>query len=109
MKINPVGIQSYQQLTGHDRAASRPESGPKTDKADPRVSITPHDTERVSALAVKPTGSDFSQFLSDEEKSALELLFNRFKDQDRFGAGYRNDTQSTMRQGNLGSVVDVKV
>ncbi len=109
MKINPIGIQSYQQLARRDEPAKAPPDIKKTSTSDSSVTISPQ-TDRVSSrLAVKVPKDSYAEFLTPEEKKVLELLFRRFSDTSRFGPGYSRETENAGEQTMVGSIIDVKV
>ena len=108
MKINQVGIQTYQQLGRQDNA--RPlnaEGGDETESASP-VSIEPKSVAPGSVLAVQAPSGTFADSLTTEERKALEMLFARFRDAGRFGANYKGNAETVDEIG-LGRIVDVKV
>ncbi len=107
MKINPLGIQSYQQVNvREDKPAGRSSDSASQTKSQ-AVSIEPQDLA-PSKVAVKASTGSYADYLSPEEKNALDLLFARFHDSDRFGAGYKAD-DSAAESGSLGKLIDVKV
>ncbi len=109
MKVNPVGIQAYQNLTRQDKpAAERPDSAIARG-GEEKVVIEPQPSVIKSALAVKAPSGDYSKFLAPEERQALDLLFSRFSDSSRFGTGYSAEVDGTDSKGGLGRMVDVKV
>jgi hypothetical protein len=107
MKVNPLGIQAYQQV-GHDRQSTA--AGVKTPRAaEQKVVIEPQAAVTRSALAVKAPSGSYAKFLSAEERQALDMLFAKFSDTSRFGSAYANKTEETESGGTLGRVVDVRV
>ena len=110
MKINPIGISSYQQLTGQEarRKSVAPENE-QTGQSKATVAIPPQNETQSSRLAVKVEGGSYADFLSPEEKNALDLLFSRFTDRSRFGQKYNHQTVADEENGQLGRVVDLKV
>lgn len=109
MKVNPIGIQSYQQLTRRDPQPASVDDQKTTAARQETVKIEPKGLEQTSRLAVKaPTGT-YAERLSPEERQALDLLFGRFRDAGRFGAAYRRDMDCETDSAAIGRVVDVKV
>lgn len=100
MKINPVGIQSYQQVPKRDENAA---GVPYRDEAA-SVSIEPKNASLASTVSVKAKSGDYAETLSTEERRALELVFARFKETGRFG---RVDGEKI--ESGLGQLIDVKV
>jgi hypothetical protein len=107
MKINPIGIQSYQQL---NRQNQPPAPAPKTDDSGVRdsVLIEPQASVKKSAVAVKGPSGNYAQYLSPEEREALDLLFSRYADSSRLGVGVEADRDGSDGP-TIGSLVDVKV
>jgi len=107
MKINPIGIQSYQQLNRQNQpqapAAKAEDSGVKES-----VLIEPQASVKKSAVAIKGPSGNYAQYLSTEERQALDLLFSRYADSSRFGAAFAAD-QEQAASPTVGSIVDVKV
>jgi hypothetical protein len=73
------------------------------------VAIPPQSETQSSRLAVKVEGGSYTDFLSPEEKNALDLLFSRFSDRARFGQKYNHQTAADEDNGQLGRVIDLKV
>lgn len=110
MKVNPVAIQSYQQaVRREDSAALKP--GDKNEAADSgkNVKIAPQNEGVESRVAVKARVGNYADILTPEEKNALDLLFSRFRDADRFGPGYRQSASTGEDENLLGGMIDVKV
>lgn len=108
MKVNPIGIQSYQQLTNkNNQPAQRVDDANLLKTNDEKVTIKPQDSVE-SKIAVKAQNSSFADYLSPEEKNVLDILFNRFKDTDRFGGAFQADNQAE-KENNLGQTIDLKV
>lgn len=110
MKINPLGINSYQQVTGRDlnrQQALEPQTEKKT--AEPKISIPTTEEVQSSRLAVKVDSGTYADSLSAEERNALDLLFSRYADRSRFGRAYNNDVNSDRDDAHLGNHVDLKV
>lgn len=106
MKINPLGLQSYQQLTARKQPPVRPE-GARV--AESNLTIAPQESMAQSDLAVKAPEGDYSNFLSPEENSALDMLFRRYADSGRFGTAYNRGADSRENEQPIGRVIDVKV
>lgn len=109
MKINPVAIQSYQQISQRDRTAARPNIDDQARASESKATITPQESDAGSRIAVKPVSGNYAEFLTVEEKNALDLLFSRFKDSSKFGPGYARDAAAGSDNSLLGGTIDVKV
>ncbi|MBD3332004.1 hypothetical protein GF356_04065, partial [candidate division GN15 bacterium] len=88
MKINPVGIQAYQQLNRQQRPDAQQVNQQDQSAVNQQVTIAPQTEQEESQLAVKAATGSYADHLSSEERAALDLLFERFKDSERFGPGY---------------------
>ena len=108
MKINPVGIQAYQQLTRQQRPDSQQVKQQDEAAANQQVTIAPQTEREESPLAVRPTSGSYADHLSSEERAALDLLFERFKDSDRFGPGYSRKSGQPEARAKVGSRIDIK-
>ncbi len=113
MKINPLGIQSYQQIARREpqQKPTTPEETPSQEvnrQPQPPVTETATKPEQLSRLAVKANGS-YADYLSPEEREALDLLFSRFRDTERFGRSFNRRTADDPNASRLGQVIDIKV
>jgi hypothetical protein len=108
MKVNPLGIQSYQHINRQDRPPANPLSTGTQAGTDQTVVIEPQSTLQKSAVSVKAPQGTYANYLSNAERQALEMLFDKFRDTGRFGAtGGNAETEAGERS--LGKLVDVKV
>ncbi len=108
MKVNPLGIQAYQQVNRSDRPTS--DAASRTGQTNNQsVVIEPQSTVSKSALAVKAPSGNYAKFLSSEERQALDLLFAKFSDSTRFGSAYAAASEEASGGEQLGRLVDVKV
>lgn len=108
MKVNPVGIQTYQHVTRRENDTRPAIADKAADSRQTQVTITPQDDTAVSSLAVKGPRGSYAEFLSPEERQALDLLFNRFRDSGRFGPGYNRNENSEDASQSVGNLIDVK-
>lgn len=109
MKVNSVGIQSYQQLIRRDQTATKPSDSAIKGEADKNLVIEPQAMVSKPALAVKGPSGNYAQYLSTEEKEAMELLFSRYRDISRFSMDANGKGASRDDEHSLGRLVDVKV
>lgn len=110
MKINPIGIQSYQQVTNRQTAQTlKADEQKDTNVVDKKVTIPAQDALEQSKVAVKVNSGSYAEFLSTEERQALDILFSKFKDVERFNGSYRADTPQTSKAQTLGANIDLKV
>ena len=61
------------------------------------------------SLAVKAPEGSYAQYLSDAEKAALDMLFERFADTGRFGSAFTRSSGEAAESRALGKLIDVKV
>ena len=108
MKVNPLGIQAYQQVNRSDRPTSEAAASRTGQTNNQSVVIEPQATVSKSALAVKAPSGSYAKFLSPEERQALDLLFARFSDATRFGSAYAAKSDDGGGE-QIGRLVDVKV
>lgn len=106
MKINPIAIQSYQQLNNRQNQVN--EQADRNHKTDDILNIKPQEISDRSEIAVRPPEGTYAEFLSPEEKSALELLFNKYQDSDRFGSAFNKNIARSENK-TLGKIIDVKI
>lgn len=109
MKVNPIGIQSYQQVNRQSRPEVQPEAHPDKGGVSPDLTITPQATVEKPALSVKGPSGDYGKYLSTEEKQALDQLFIKYQENGRFGSSYQSGTGKSGSEDCLGRTVDVKV
>lgn len=104
MKINSIGIQSYQQIPKRDEAVT---PNPAQQEQAASVTISPKSAVEKSPLALKAKAGNYADSLTTEERRALELLFSRFKDPSRFSMNNRAETDTN--DAGLGQIIDVKI
>ncbi len=114
MKVNPAGIQSYQNLTNQnvnrqDRSGIAQAQDKQSEAANNKVVIEPQNKVQKPALAVKAPEGSYDKYLSTEERQALDLLFARFKDSGRFGPGFQSEVENESTEQAVGRLVDVRV
>ena len=106
MKVNPVGINTYQNLTNQEKAAQQTVNA---GALQPEQTATATAEAQTSKLAVKAPSGSYADMLSVEEKQALEVLFQRFKDNDWLGATYQAKAETGAKEETLGRVIDIRV
>ncbi len=111
MKINPLGIQTYQQVEKRDNTATQTalDNLKHSEKAvESKVKLSPQEALSGSKLSVKAPQGSYADMLTVEERQALDLLFNKFKNSERFGAGFDRSKPAINKQ-SVGNLVDIKV
>ncbi|MFZ5980708.1 MAG: hypothetical protein ACOYVF_08760 [Candidatus Zixiibacteriota bacterium] len=99
MNVNPIGINTYQNVSDQARTAEKKnDQQPVPTRSDEAVvnEVT------TSRLAVKAPKSSYADFLSTEERQALDVLFKRYNDNSRAAEETKSDAP-------LGSIIDIKV
>jgi hypothetical protein len=108
MKINAIGIDAYRQATetqsGRKSIASQSEN--KTEQTE-KIKIPGQGNTVGSKLSVRLKSGTFLDQLSGEEKQALELLFDKFRQMGVDETAYKKD--GSTKQAHLGKVIDVKL
>ena len=108
MKINALGIQAYQQLQGQKRTPLQQDpEAEKSARSEERMSIPAQPGNESSTIAVKPAQGSYAQFLSPEERQALDLLFGRYQGSNSATSG--SDASQQPEQARVGAVIDIKV
>ena len=105
MKVNPIGIQSYQQLTRQNRPDLPVRPDQQNGQIGQEIQISPQPTVEKPGLAVKGPSGDYSKYLSVEEKQALEQVFANYRNVAKTG----NHGTDCGNESNLGRTVDIKV
>ncbi|UCG61954.1 MAG: hypothetical protein JSV52_01295 [Candidatus Zixiibacteriota bacterium] len=110
MKINPIAIQSYQQAVRRDeKPALQTQNNDQAATAPAKVKIAPQNEGAESRVAVRAHVGNYADILTPEEKNALDLLFSKFRDAERFGPGYRVGDIVEDDDSLLGGIIDLKV
>ena len=108
MKINPIGIQSYEQIAHRDRKTPESTEQQINRAENKSVSIEAQDIKSGSALAVKAPSGNYADYLSPEEQKALDILFARFQETGRFGPSYNRENNAQAEK-HVGRIIDLKV
>ena len=109
MKINPLGVQAYQQLARRDQTETVPKDSKADELSNQKLAIAPQAQADGSRISVSAARGSFAEHLSPEEQQALEILFARFSQTERFGPSYRKESAATDESNNVGGILDVKV
>jgi hypothetical protein len=104
MKVNSIGINAYRQAMDKppvtdQKVSDQQKNVGKTDK----VKVPVQANRAGSKLAVKLKSGTFTDMLSAEEKQALEMVFDRFREM----AAYSRD--GAPDKNIVGNFVDVKL
>jgi hypothetical protein len=109
MKISPIGIRSYQQLTRPESPAKAVPGSASAAQAQSSVTISPQSGGIGSRLAVQAQNVEITDALTVHERKALELILMKIKDATGTGAAYGRKTADVDTNGLLGRLIDVKV
>lgn len=101
MKVNPIGIQSYQSLENTDRQKAAQQK--QTEQTGQDLTIQPKATELKSAVSVKAPDGDYANLMTEKEREAMQVLFARFQNNPRFSGANQNEEQF------IGRMLDVRV
>jgi len=107
MQVNPIGVQSYQQLNRQDKPNDAANGAQSTVAEPKKVTISPQEQPTESRLAVKVPRGSYAENLTEAETRALDLLFSRFNETGRFGPGYA-DGDGNAAEATVGRIVDLK-
>lgn len=108
MKINQLGIQSYQTITKPDMPTRQTERVAGQQVASDTITLTPQSEAAGSQLAVRPAGNGYADMLSPAEKTALDLLFAKYQERAQMNATYASGGSTATDDGGLGVLLDVK-
>ena len=103
MKVNPIGIQNYQQAVSSRQQSAKTDEQNKA--ASSAVSIEPKNRVEASKVAVKGPSGTYAQYLTENEKKALDMLFSRYAHGQNAGEADSADKSGA----GVGQVIDVKV
>jgi len=105
MKINPIGINAYQEMANRTQASRKPVAVNHTEPTQKpgKINIPGRVDKAGSDISVRLEGQDYAEMLSPEEKQALELLFEKYGDK-RGKSG-----SASVNPSGLGTFVDVKL
>ena len=110
MKVDTIGINSYQQLTGQETNRQKgTENSEELAQAQKTVTIPVQEQSESSRLAVKAPSGSYAEFLSPEERNALDLLFSRYSDRAAFNRDYSPKSNNNENDSHLGNTIDLKV
>jgi len=108
MKINPIGIDSYQQMMGKRQAENRPAVDDRKQVEKSSAVSIPGQGEKVgSELSVRLKPGTFVDMLSTDEKQAMEMFFDKYKGVAPSEGIYSSDGKT--ENAHLGKQVDVKL
>ncbi len=107
MKINQLGIQSYQTINKPDVQPRYTERIAEQQKSADTITLTPQSEAAGSQLAVRARGNGYADLLTPTEKTALELLFAKYQERAQNNATYGAGANSNPDAG-LGVLLDVK-
>jgi hypothetical protein len=109
MKISPIGIHSYQQLTRPESPVKVVPESASVPQAHGAVTISPQSGGIGSRLAVQAPNLEVTDALTVQERRALELILMKMKDATGTGAAYGREKSDADANGLLGRIIDVKV
>jgi hypothetical protein len=108
MKISPIGIHSYQQLTRPESPVKVVPESASVPQANGSVTISPQSGGVGSRLAVQAPNLKVIDALTVQERRALELILMKMKDTTGTSAAYGREKSDADANGLLGRIIDVK-
>jgi len=78
MKINPIGVEAYRQAGNPPAGKNHKTEQPGPAAPNHRLKIPAREAELGSRLAVKLKSGTFLDNLSEAEKQALEIFFEKY-------------------------------
>ncbi|MDZ4722899.1 MAG: hypothetical protein SGI97_03195 [candidate division Zixibacteria bacterium] len=110
MKINPIGIQSYQSVRQREQQTAVLLEQRAANFVGKTEVLTPQAKGQASQIAHKAPAGSYANMLSVAERAALEMLFSKFKPEARLGnANGSTDSVPADSKQPIGRLVDVKV
>lgn len=110
MKVDAIGINSYQQLSGQETNRQKAaEDSQELAQAQKTITIPVQEQSESSRLAVKAPSGSYADYLSPEERNALDLLFSRYSNRAAFNRDYSPKTNNSGNDSHLGNNIDLKV
>ncbi len=107
MKISPIGIDAYRQANEKPQVENRQPAQKEQAKRTDTVRIPERTQKTGSDISVKLKPGSFSDMLSTEEKQALDILFEKYREIGAKQAAYsKNGREDKPMTGNF---VDVKL
>jgi len=108
MKVNSIGIDSYRQTTGKTQVENRAatENRKQTEQAT-RIQIPGQGQKIGSDLSIRLRPGTFIDMLSDEERRAFELIFQKFNGLSAGDGVYAR--RDATNESHLGNYLDVKL
>jgi hypothetical protein len=107
MNINSIGINAYRQTTAESQIQKKNGTAVDNKPQADGVTIPGQENNITSKLAVQLKRGKFADMLTNEERQALELIFEKFR-----LAGLENENYGDKKAPStehLGKIVDVKL
>ncbi len=109
MKISSIGINAYRQVqnvNSLDRT-NRPQAA--EDNVSSKLTISPHQENKVSAVSIKPTTVVGENVLNISEKAALDQVLKIISENSVSKLGYSRNDRIIESAEVVGKIFDVKV
>ena len=109
MKISSIGISAYRQVqnvNSLDRT-NRPQAA--GDNVSSKLTISPHQENKLSAVSIKPTTVLTENVLNNSEKAALDQVLKIISENSVSKLGYTKNDKDIESPEVVGKIVDVKV
>jgi hypothetical protein len=108
MKINPIGINAYQQIARTGKAAPSA-AGNNQLPAASQVKIQPQSPQAPSRVSIKPHSANNESIMTVAERNALDSLLKIVNEKSAANAGYARDNRTVENPEAIGNFIDVKV
>lgn len=108
MKINPIGINAYQQVARTSKTAQQQNAATQAAEQT-KLRIQPQNPQAPSRLAIKPHLSNIDATMTTAERNALENLIKIVNEKGTLNAGYSRDNRTVENPEAVGNFIDVKV
>ncbi len=107
MKINPIGINAYQQVA--NPALKRGQANGSNDSTPAKFTVQPQSASEPSRISVRPRIADSSTAMNQSEKNALNNLLKVIGEKTSANSVYGKDNRAVENLDFVGKLVDVKV
>jgi len=108
MKINPIGISTYQQVSRTGKAG-QPANATNQNTPAAKLTVQPQNSSDPSRVSLKPRAFDGITAMTKPERNALENLLKVIHEKGFQGAGYARDNRVVDNPDAVGTFIDVKV
>lgn len=109
MKIGSIGINSYRNVQNLNDVARNKNLQQLIDKADSKLTISPQQENKPSAVSLRPTTVATENVLNNSEKAALDQVLKVISENSASKLGYSRNDRNIESPDAVGNIIDVKV